>query len=588
MPRRPLQAALMGTACSCDAELEVAELDVQGAHHVKDIRSGVRKEDEDFQCDLGEDGVLGCSSLGTVVKTRCRNNNTVCAVKRISKRNIEGSEWKEEVMTIQKLDHPHVCKLHEALEDIMSVYLIMELCQGGDLMNISQNQRSFSEGTVAVLVRQMTSAVAHLHDHDIVHSDIRPENWLFESPVESETSVLDMTLKMIDFGLASKHGRGRLKPTVGKEGPTPLLQPVLPLPHASTSQVKCRRAADLRDFRRGVCCMAPEQLDGCADGKADVWALGVLSYFLLSGQTPFDVSEGVTTLENHLSFRNARFVFMPADIWRPVSTEAKNFVALCLSKDPEQRPSAQQMLSLPWMRLAKAVSEDDYALRSPGKGREDSRWPMFFDNILPTSQDILGNLSRLKRCQVLEKAAVIIVARSLHGDELVALRVQLEGMDAQREGTLQMTQILQALADSWSVKCEELIQMAEDGCVGKVNYAEFIADVGDFQNNMQDSAVSAVFRAFDSAGEQETSSGKESWRSLDCTLPECSSMRNDSKMKRKFAAAALRQSHHVKSIEDAFPRISMKMIQEDLQSSPNSTINYEELHGILRKSKVAR
>mmetsp|Transcript_56665 Transcript_56665/g.165780 ORF Transcript_56665/g.165780 Transcript_56665/m.165780 type:complete len:553 (+) Transcript_56665:99-1757(+) len=552
----------MGTACSCDAELEVTELDVANSG-AKDCKMG--SEDEDLQCDLGQDGILGCSSIGTIVKTRCRGSNTVCAVKRISKRNIEGVEWKEEVMTLQKLDHPHVCKLHETLEDLMSVYLIMELCQGGNLMNISNNHSNFSEGTVAVLVRQMASAVSHLHDHDIVHSDIRPENWLFEAPVKPETSVLDMTLKMIDFGFASKHGRRRQAPALrsSQEGPAQVQQPATPLAEASTSQVKCRRASDLRDFRRGLCCLAPEQLDGYADGKADVWALGVLSYFLLSGQSPFDLTEGVTTLDRHLSFRNARFVFMPADIWRPISTEAKNFVALCLSKDPEHRPTAQQMLSLPWMRLAKGAAEEELALRSPGRQTDKGRWPASFSKILPTSQDILVSLGRMKRSQILEKAAIIATARTVHGDELSNLQLNLAALDVNKGGVLPMTDFLSALANNWNVPSQDLLEMAQEGDVCSADYSEFVTDVRDFQNNMQDAAISAVFRAFDSTGEQV-------------------------KVKRKVALAALKQESLQKSVQDAFPSICLDSIRKDLSSNPNGTVSFEELTSILRRARRPR
>mmetsp|Transcript_112862 Transcript_112862/g.299823 ORF Transcript_112862/g.299823 Transcript_112862/m.299823 type:complete len:553 (-) Transcript_112862:134-1792(-) len=552
----------MGSFCSCDAELEAADMDVQGGH-VKDLRSGARREDEDLLGDLGQDGVLGHSSLGVVVKMRCRDGNTLRAVKRINKRNLQSNGWRDEVGTILRMDHPHVCKLHDAVEDTTSVYLVMDLCQGGDLINICDNVGSFSEGTVAGLVRQMAGAVAHLHEHAVVHSDIRPENWLFESPVKAETSVRDMKLKMIDFGLASKYGRrrARARAACGRQGSKPL-QPSASQPRTPPSQATSRRTSkDLRDLHGSICCFAPEQLDGFADGKADVWALGILSYFLLSGQTPFDDTEGVTTLDDHLSFRNARFVFMPADIWRPVSAEAKNFVALCLHKDPDQRPSAEQMLGLPWMRLAKAAAEDEIVWL-PSQVRQDNRWPPFFDRVLPTSEEVLGSLGRLRRSQVLEKAAIFIIARSLHADELASLERQFESMDAKKEGILLMTEILDTLATNWAVKCADIISMVEEGDIDKVNCAELLAVVAEFQRNVQDAAISDIFRAFDT-GEQ-------------------------SKLKRKLAAACLKQATYQKNIEDAFPRISMKSIQEALQSSPNETVDFDELHNILRKSKVPR
>jgi len=582
----------MGNACSCNAEPEAFEVE-------KFTGGG-----EGFSADWGHDGLLESSSLGSVMKTRSRTGNAILAVKRISKRHIEGVSWKEEVMTLQKLDHPHVCKLHETLEDLMSVYLIMDLCQGGDLMNICENHSTFSEATAAVLVRQMASAVGHLHEHDVVHSDIRPENWLFQSPVKPESSVLDMTLKMINFGLASRHGRRRAQwsgaapPSDGQARPE----------EAPAVHAQARQATGLRDFRHGICCIAPEQLDGSVDGKADVWALGVLSYFLLSGLTPFDLSEGTDSLENHHSFRNARFVFMPADIWRPISTQAKHFIALCLSRDRSMRPTAKHMLSLPWMRLAEAAADDTDALRSPD-GKADPAWPSGFGSVLPTAQAVLGSLGRLRRLQVLERAAIITTARSLHGDELAPLQFQLESADSEKEGIIPLAEVLDILITCWSVECQDLLDMVRDGTAVSISYAHFITDVGDFQRNSQDAAVSAVFRPFDSGEQEAAASHVASTPSrgeglMRASRPWCCPSQGSLlcggqddllrdpggglRVRRTLVAAALQRAGNQKAVQVAYPRVSLKGVKDDLQRTPNAHISIDELQSLLQRSKRMR
>lgn len=527
----------MGAICSCYENFEVLELNVRSSSTCE--ADGGSSE---FPADLSEDGILGCSSIGTVVKTRCRGSKTLRAVKRISKKNIRGDEWKDEVMTLQKLDHPHICKLHETLEDLLSVYLVMELCQGGNLTDVSANRDRFNEVTVACLVRQMVSAVAHLHQHEVVHSDIRPENWLFESPVHPQSSALDMTLKMIDFGLATKHGcRGRhsARRTDTAQFPT---------------EAKGQRAVDLREFKRGLCCIAPEQLLGGADGKADIWAIGMLSYFLLSGQSPFDPSEGVTSLENHLSFRNARYVFMPMEIWRPISSEAKNFVALCLQKDPESRPTARQILNLPWMRLAQGALDEERTLRSMGDGPESDR-----SRPLPTAAAILGSIERMRRSRVLEKAAIIATSRSLHADQLQGLHGAFRQKDQRGAGVLSLQELLRCLA-AWHVPCEELEEMAQDGEDRQIEYAEFIADVREFQQNVQDSAVCALFRGFDGTGPAGT------------------------RVKRKAMATLLNQASTQKSFADAFPQVSLPGIVQELNADANGMVSIEQMQQLLQQA----
>lgn len=435
----------MGQVCPCKMEVE----EVVRAHDDEFAYVGnsclcSSSAFQDLQCDLGKDGILGCSSIGTVVKTFNHRGKVACAVKRISKKCIEGSNWKEHLMRLKQLDHPHVCKLHDTLEDLMSVYLVMELCQGGNIMNVSANRDKFNETTVAVLVSQMVSAVAHLHQHEIFRTDIRPENWLFQEPVQPQSSACEMCLKMIDFGLASKLGCSRRRRASRASTESTLAAPsestASDLAEASTS-----RPLDVRDFNRGLFCLAPEQLDNrFVGGKADIWALGVIAYFLLSGQSPFELVQDVSSL----SFRNARVLFMPSEIWRPISMQAKSFVALCLQKDSERRPTALEMLELPWMQLG----------QSWGRGTADDE-----PNIvpMPTAAFVLSTLDRRMRAQLLQKVAIITAAQSLHRDQLSSLLHKFEGMDLKREGVLPVGSLQKGLS-TWGVPCDELDELARD------------------------------------------------------------------------------------------------------------------------------
>jgi serine/threonine protein kinase len=579
--------------------------------------------DEVYQLDGGMDGVLGSSSIGTIIKMRHRKSQKMRAVKQISKRNIEGEGWKEEIHTLQQLDHPHICKLHETWEDARSVYLIMELCKGGSLTNLAEKHPEVNEGMIAALVWQMVSAVGHLHKHNIVHSDINAENWLFGQNEPSEKSeknsgngtqdppskqngsefhrhFIDTSLKMIDYGLANKHGKhtrasARNRPRSWNNGPV----------RPGTEDVLYQRRLNLRE-QQYLLCKSPEQMETEDNGheygfggrngsvhsgysgssmssyhrphsatqvtdkqgstaqishsetKMDVWALGVLAYFLLSGQSPF---HGPAKTKD-VQIRNARFVFMPSDLWRPVSSEAKHFIALCLQRDPECRPSAEKALSLPWMKLGNRIIEE-YTGRGSTNGDAASLRLSLADPALPSAQSILAAMDRMNHLNALEKAGVIATAHHLPFEKLADLPKKLERFDQQREGLLSLQELFEVLVAT-GVPCQDLLKQVQEldreGMVA-ADYLEFVQSAHEFQHSIQDNAVGAVFRSFD------TPDGIDEVRKKDVC--------------RVLAQENLRQC-----LNNTFPGLRLERVVADLQQDGEQTISFDEFSQVLRHAGV--
>jgi calcium-dependent protein kinase len=102
----------------------------------------------------------------------------------------------------QQLDHPNIVRLEEVYESQSEIYLVQELCLGGELFDRLDEQPDYhyTEAECARLIKQMVSAVRYLHSKGIIHRDLKLENFLFSSTAK------DSELKMIDFGL-SKHFR---------------------------------------------------------------------------------------------------------------------------------------------------------------------------------------------------------------------------------------------------------------------------------------------------------------------------------------------------------------------------------------------
>ncbi|PFH36324.1 hypothetical protein BESB_045160 [Besnoitia besnoiti] len=176
--------------------------------------------------------LVGSGTWGDVFIAVERASGLHRAVKRISKRSAKAVEHAEdEVLLLQRLDHPNIIKVYECFEDYSYVYIVMELCRGGDLYDAILQRMSavggpaptsspfaysatppsawggaaptprrpprapFDELGAAVLMHQIFSAVHYCHCKEIAHRDIKPENFLLTHPNSFK-------LKLIDFGLS--------------------------------------------------------------------------------------------------------------------------------------------------------------------------------------------------------------------------------------------------------------------------------------------------------------------------------------------------------------------------------------------------
>uniref|UniRef100_A0A7S4QYB6 Protein kinase domain-containing protein n=1 Tax=Ditylum brightwellii TaxID=49249 RepID=A0A7S4QYB6_9STRA len=158
----------------------------------------------------------------------------------------------------------------------------------------------------------MLCSVHYIHSKGIIHRDLKLENFLFsdDSP--------DSKLKMIDFGL-SKHFRfGELQ-------------------HADAIGTPYT--------------VAPEVFRGSYDERCDVWAIGVITYLLLSGDPPFGGCGGPEPLMTvRGNILKGSFAFDPPEIWSNVSSDARQFITSLLVTDPSNRPTAQGAQKSEWLR----------------------------------------------------------------------------------------------------------------------------------------------------------------------------------------------------------------------------------------------
>lgn len=142
--------------------------------------------------------VLGKGNYGKVfLATKKSDPSMNVAIKVMSKLNLSNDELlniQTEVKILSQLDHINVVKFLESFDDVKFIYLVMEYCPGGDLLDhMNSNFSKYDEQYVAHIAYKVLQALKYLNDNNIVHRDIKPENILFGFEDE---------IKLIDFGLA--------------------------------------------------------------------------------------------------------------------------------------------------------------------------------------------------------------------------------------------------------------------------------------------------------------------------------------------------------------------------------------------------
>uniref|UniRef100_A0A9I9CMM2 non-specific serine/threonine protein kinase n=1 Tax=Cucumis melo TaxID=3656 RepID=A0A9I9CMM2_CUCME len=249
------------------------------------------------------------------------------AVKIISKSKMTSAvgieDVRREVKILKALSgHDNLVHFHDAFEDANNIYMVMELCEGGELLErIASRGGKYPEQESKAIIVQILSVVAFCHLQGVVHRDLKPENFLFLKKNENTG------LKVIDFGLSDF-----VKPD-----------------------------ERLNDVVGSAYYVAPEVLYRSYSFEADIWSIGVVAYILLCGGRPFWARTESGIFRSVLR-ADPNFDDSP---WPNISAEAKDFVKRLLNKDHRKRMTAAQALTHQWLRDENiAVPLDNFIYKS--------------------------------------------------------------------------------------------------------------------------------------------------------------------------------------------------------------------------------
>ncbi|XP_028674992.1 serine/threonine kinase 17a like [Erpetoichthys calabaricus] len=204
--------------------------------------------------------------------------------------------------------NPYVVALHEVFETTSEIILVLEYAAGGEIFNqcVADNDEAFTEKDVIRLVRQILSGVAFLHRSNVVHLDLKPQNIL----LTSSRPLGD--IRIVDFGLSRQ-----------------------------VDNVK-----EVREILGTPEYVAPEILSYDPISTAtDMWSIGVLTYVMLTGESPFLGDDKQETFLN-ISQVNVSY---SQDVFEGVSNLAVDFIKSLLVKSPRGRATAEDCLQHPWL-----------------------------------------------------------------------------------------------------------------------------------------------------------------------------------------------------------------------------------------------
>lgn len=411
---------------------------------------------------------LGKGSYGSVYLATHRVTGDERAVKVMNVDRITSYYLRKlhtEIAILKTLDHPNIIKLKDVFFGKRSVYIVTDLCKGGELfelLNSGKNQGFvFREDRASKLMKDMFSAVNYLHANNIVHRDLKLENFLFEDHNSSSPLIL------IDFGL-SKHYS----------------------PDERLSQ------------KVGSCYYtAPEVLNGNYDFRCDIWSLGVLCYMLLSGSPPFfgksveDVYQSILTKE--ATYTDKKF--------KHVSNCCMDFMKRLLVREPRHRMTTSEALRHPF--LTGAAFFPRYANMTPADMLEEDR-SLDVDNklLVSKSNQVLNSMLVYVNADPLSKIIMEMVSHSLGAVDLQQFREEFQTIDRSNYGFISKRDFLSALSTSELVHngsvdltsvFKTISMEARYGRGTHLTYHEYIAAAMHSRVEIHDNRLSLIFTYLD-------------------------------------------------------------------------------------------
>ncbi|XP_067046314.1 uncharacterized protein [Acropora muricata] len=292
-----------------EEEVEMEEEDEEETEESEDEDVFVPKEFVEFRTDDIEKSYcieeeVGRGRFGIVKKCVELDTATRFCAKFIKSRPSQKEEFKREISVMNSLHHSRLIRLYDAFEEPKQIILIMEYARGGDL-SARMDGDSLPEFEAVKILKQVLEGIKFMHDSGFMHLDLKPQNVMFKNEGGSK-------IKLIDFTLTRKFDPDK----------------------------ETRISFGTAEY------VAPEIVNyEPVTPSADMWAIGVMTYMMLSGESPF---LGENEADTFRRITDGRWEF--CDVFDYVSKGAKDFIMRLLMKEPRKRMAAEESLKHDWIK----------------------------------------------------------------------------------------------------------------------------------------------------------------------------------------------------------------------------------------------
>ncbi len=384
---------------------------------------------------------IGIGGYSRVLKIQNIETGKLYACKELQKNELADIDsFNREIDILIKLDHPNIIKLYEVYENEDFIYIVMELCNGGELFDriIKRTEMGnpFTEKEAATIFKQLMSAVSYCHSNKIVHRDLKPENLLLLNNDD------DTHIKIIDFG---------------------------------TSLIFKKKNTSMFDRVGTAYYISPEVIDGYYDEKCDVWSCGIILYILLCGYPPFN---GRDDEEIFLNIRRLNYSF-PSPEWNNISNDAKDLLKSIIC-DQFMRLNDEQVLNHIWLKnLAPNAKEGEKI------------------------QININSFKNYSSSNKLKKAVLTFIASRLSEEEVKKLKENFQKIDTNGDGMLSLEEVKKAISQNKGISLsnvEQIFKSIDTDNSGNIDYTEFIAASLDKNIYLQENKLYEAFKLFDVDG----------------------------------------------------------------------------------------